>query len=67
MTTKKKIKDKKYSLGISKILSILNIRSFIMFILTFLFAVVKFILKLIGWSILAAGTFYGLYETIGIK
>lgn len=38
-----------------------------MFILTFLFAVVKFILKLIGWSILAAGTFYGLYETIGIK
>lgn len=38
-----------------------------MFILTFLFAVVKFILKLIFWSVLAVGTFYGLYETIGIK
>lgn len=38
-----------------------------MFILTFLFAVVKFILKLIFWSVLAIGTFYSLYETIGIK
>ena len=38
-----------------------------MFILTFIFAVVKFILKLIFWSVLAVVTFYGLYETIGIK
>lgn len=38
-----------------------------MFILTFLFAIVKFILKAIFWSVLAVVTFYGLYETIGIK